>query len=53
MGYHAVESLLNGRHNVFVGIHNNKMNYVPLENVGKRKGTVSDEWMKIVKILAS
>ena len=53
MGYHAVESLLNGRHNVFVGIHNNKMNYMPLENVGKRKGTVSDEWMKIVKILAS
>jgi 6-phosphofructokinase 1 len=53
MGYHAVESLLQGRFNVFVGIQNNKMNYVPLENVGKRKGTVSDEWMKIVKILAS
>jgi len=53
MGYHAVESLIQGRHNVFVGIHNNKMNYMPLENVGKRKGTVSDEWMKIVKILAS
>src|SRR5881275_548003 len=40
MGYHAVECLLSGRHNVFVGILNNKMNYVPLENVGKRKGTV-------------
>jgi 6-phosphofructokinase 1 len=53
MGYHAVESLLQGRHNVFVGIQNNKMNYIPLEQVGKRKGTVSDEWMKIVKILAS
>ncbi|HWJ92465.1 MAG TPA: 6-phosphofructokinase, partial [Flavisolibacter sp.] len=53
MGYHAVESLIQGRHNVFVGILNNKMNYVPLENVGKRKGTISDEWMKIVKILAS
>jgi 6-phosphofructokinase 1 len=53
MGYHAVECLITGRHNVFVGIHNNKMNYVPLENIGKRKGTVSDEWMKIVKILAS
>jgi 6-phosphofructokinase 1 len=53
MGYHAVECLIHGRHNVFVGILNNKMNYVPLENVGKRKGTVSDEWMKIVKILAS
>src|SRR3954452_14389071 len=53
MGFHAVECLIQGRHNVFVGILNNKMNYVPLENVGKRKGTISDEWMKIVKILAS
>jgi len=53
MGYHAVESLLIGRHNVFVGILNNKMNYVPLENVGKKKGTISEEWLKIVKILAS
>jgi 6-phosphofructokinase 1 len=53
MGYHAVECLIHGRHNVFVGILNNKMNYIPLENVGKRKGTISDEWMKIVKILAS
>lgn len=53
MGYHAVESLIIGRHNVFVGIQNNKMNYVPLEKVGKKKGTISQEWMKIVKILAS
>ncbi|OLY92617.1 6-phosphofructokinase [Cnuella takakiae] len=53
MGYHAVESLLEGRHNVFVGIMNNRMNYVPLENIGKKKGTISEEWMKIVKILAS
>lgn len=53
MGYHAVESLIEGRHNVFVGIMNNRMNYVPLENVGKKKGTISEEWMKIVKILAS
>ena len=53
MGYHAVESLTVGRHNVFVGIQNNKMNYIPLEKVGKRKGTISPDWMKIVKILAS
>jgi 6-phosphofructokinase 1 len=53
MGYHAVESLIEGRHNVFVGIQNNKMNYVPLEKVHKKKGTISEEWMKIVKILAS
>jgi 6-phosphofructokinase 1 len=53
MGYHAVESLLEGRHNIFVGIQNNKMNYMPLENAVKNKGKISDEWMKIVKILAS
>jgi 6-phosphofructokinase 1 len=53
MGYHAVESLVEGRHNVFVGIMNNKMNYVPLDKVGKRKGTINSDWMKIVKILAS
>lgn len=53
MGYHAVECLIQGRHNVFVGIMNNKMNYVPLESVHKKKGTISEEWMKIVKILAS
>ena len=53
MGYHAVECLLEGRHNVFVGIQNNKMNYIPLETAVKNKGKISDEWLKIVKILAS
>lgn len=53
MGYHAVESLLMGRHNVFVGILNNKMHYIPLENAVKNKGKIGEEWMKIVKILAS
>jgi 6-phosphofructokinase 1 len=53
MGYHAVECLIEGRHNVFVGILNNRMNYIPLESVGKTKGKIGKEWMKIVKILAS
>lgn len=53
MGYHAVECLVEGRYNVFVGILNNKMNYVPLDKVHKKKGIIGDEWMKIVKILAS
>jgi 6-phosphofructokinase 1 len=53
MGYHAIECLIEGRYNVFVGIMNNKMNYVPLEKVGKKRGTINEEWMKIVKILAS
>jgi 6-phosphofructokinase 1 len=53
MGYHAVESLMEGRYNVFVGILNNKMHYIPLENAVKKRGKISEEWMKIVKILAS
>src|SRR5215471_11455449 len=53
MGYHAVECLVEGRHNVFVGIMNNKMHYIPLENAVKTKGRIGEEWLKIVKILAS
>ncbi len=53
MGYHAVECFIERRYNVFVGILNNKMHYIPLENAVKNKGKISDEWMKIVKILAS
>jgi len=53
MGYSAVECLLEGRFNVMVGIMNNKMHYTPLDNAVKAKQKISDEWMKIVKILAS
>jgi 6-phosphofructokinase 1 len=53
MGYHAVESLIQGRHNVMVGILNNKMHYTPLEKAVKAKQRISEEWLKIVKILAS
>lgn len=53
MGYHAVESLIVGRHNVFVGILNNKMNYIPLEKAVKMKGKISEEWLKIIRILSS
>lgn len=53
MGYHAVECLMEGRYNVFVGILNNKMHYIPLEKAVKNKGVIGGEWMKIVKILAS
>src|SRR5258708_11159987 len=53
MGYSAVECLLEGRHNVMVGIVNNKMHYTPLEKAVKAKQKISDDWLKIVKILAS
>jgi 6-phosphofructokinase 1 len=53
MGYHAVECLMEGKHNVFVGILNNKMHYTPLNEAVKKKQRINDEWMKIVKILAT
>jgi len=53
MGYSAVEALIEGRHNVMVGIVNNKMHYTPLDKAVKATQKISEEWMKIVKILAS
>ncbi len=53
MGYHAVECLLTGKHNVMVGIVNNSLHYTPLDNAIKAKQRISEDWLKIVKILAS
>lgn len=53
MGYAAVESLIEGRYNVMVGIKNNSMNYIPLEKAVKSKQRISEDWLRIVKILAS
>lgn len=53
MGYYAVESLLLGRNNVMVGVINNKIHYTPLDKAVKEKQKIGQEWMKIVKILAS
>lgn len=53
MGYAAVECLLEGRHNVMVGILNNRMHYTSLEKAVKSKQKISEDWIKIVKILAS
>jgi|SRR5690348_1862976 6-phosphofructokinase 1 len=53
MGYAAVESLMEGRFNVFVGIVNNRIHYTPLDEAVKKKQRISEDWMKIVKILSS
>jgi 6-phosphofructokinase 1 len=53
MGYSAVECLMEGRFNLFVGILNNKMHYIPLDEAVKKKQKISEEWMQIVKILSS
>lgn len=53
MGYHAVECLMEGKHNVMVGVVNNKMHYTPLDNAVKAKQKISQDWLKVVKILAT
>ncbi len=53
MGYHAVECLMTGKTNVMVGIVNNKLHFTPLDSAIKAKQKISDDWLKIVKILAS
>jgi len=53
MGYSAVDCLIEGRFNVFVGMVNNRMHYTPLNEAVKKKQRINEEWMKIVKILAS
>src|SRR5678816_181058 len=41
MGYSAVECLVEGRYNVFVGILNNRMHYTPLNEAVKKKQRIS------------
>ncbi len=53
MGYHAVESLIEGRHNVMIGILNNAVHYTPIEVAIREKQKIGDDWLRIVKILAS
>ena len=53
MGYAAIECLIENRFNVFVGIVNNRMHYIPLNEAVKKKQRISEEWMKIVKILST
>ncbi|TAG10003.1 MAG: 6-phosphofructokinase [Sphingobacteriia bacterium] len=53
MGFHAVECLMNGTHNVMVGILNNQLHYTPLDLAIKAKQKISEDWLRIVKILAS
>jgi 6-phosphofructokinase 1 len=53
MGYSAVECLIEKRFNVMVGIVNNRMHFTPLEKAVKAKQKISDDWLKVVKILAS
>lgn len=56
MGYAAVEALIDetgAHHNHMVGIVNNRLHYTPLNEAIKKKQRISEEWMRIAKILAS
>ncbi len=53
MGYHAIESLMEGRYNVMVGVVNNEMAYTPLEIAIREKQSISPDWLRLVKILNS
>ena len=53
MGYHAVECLVEGRHNVMVGILHDNMHYTPLEIAIREKQKIGEDWLNLVKILAS
>lgn len=53
MGYAAVDCLIEGKHNVMVGIVNNRLQYTLLEKAVKSKQRIGEDWIKMVKILAS
>lgn len=53
LGFAAVEALLEGKHNNMIGVVNNKLHMTPLDKAIKAKQKISDEWMRVVKILAS
>ncbi|HEY6975461.1 MAG TPA: 6-phosphofructokinase, partial [Chitinophagaceae bacterium] len=53
MGYHAVECLIEGRHDVMIGILENAVHYTPIDVAIRERQKISDDWLKIVKILAS
>ncbi|NLR57284.1 6-phosphofructokinase [Chitinophaga polysaccharea] len=53
LGYAAVDALLEGIHNVMIGVVNDRIHYTPLDKAVKAKQEIDPEWFKIVKILAS
>ena len=53
MGYAAVESLIQGRFNVMVGILHDNIHYTPLEIAIREKQKIDEGWLEMVKILAS
>lgn len=53
VGFHAVESLIQGRFNVMVGVKNDQIAYTPLEIAIREKDKINEDWLRMVKILSS
>jgi 6-phosphofructokinase 1 len=52
LGYHAVKCLVEGKHNVMVGVINDKIKFTPLNEAVKAKQTISLEWLTIAETLS-
>ncbi|MFT4203949.1 MAG: 6-phosphofructokinase [Chitinophagaceae bacterium] len=53
VGFHAVESLIQGRYNVMVGVINDQIAYTPLDVAIREKDKINEDWLRMVKILSS
>jgi 6-phosphofructokinase 1 len=52
LGLAAVEALIKNKHNVMVGIRNNKIVYTPLHNAKKHFLTINHEWKQLMDTLS-
>ncbi len=52
MGIHAVESLLDGKSNVMVGVINDKMQLTPLDQAIKGESAINKELLRVTDILS-
>ncbi|MCK5847002.1 MAG: 6-phosphofructokinase [Bacteroidales bacterium] len=52
LGFYAVEALFLGKDNLMVGIQNNKIAYVPLENAIKHNSEIDHDMLRLARILS-
>lgn len=52
LGFNAVEALLEGKHNVMVGVINNEIEFTPFEKAIKHIEEIDDEVMRMLEILS-
>jgi 6-phosphofructokinase 1 len=52
IGVHAVESILDGKTNLMVGLHHEEMSLYPLEEAIKGKSKISKDLIRVSDILS-